>query len=133
MPEPSDAEEHKAICERVTPKLAGAVDGSTKLTDREQRHAESCLQCQGELIRYRKLLRALHDLRTQVVTPAPGLLADILGNLGERAERRALRSMITGRRAGYAGGIAVAAAAGVTGIILLSGRNRNRNRAKKAA
>jgi len=131
MSVPSDAPHDKAVCARIMPRLAGAVDGSTRLSKREVRHVDSCLQCQAELVRYRKILRTLHDMRTQLITPAPGLLADILDNLGERAERRALRSLVTGRRAGYAGGIAVAAAAGLTGVILLSGRHRNRS--KKAA
>jgi hypothetical protein len=104
--------------------LAGVVDGGTVLSLEEQHHAESCLQCQAELIRYRKMLRALHDLRTTVIRPAPGLLADIFGSLAERGEQRAIRSILTGRKAAYAGGIAVATVAGVTGAVILMGRGR---------
>ena len=43
-----------------------------------RRHVERCLRCQAELVQYRKLLRALRALRTEVLEPAPGLLADIL-------------------------------------------------------
>lgn len=110
---------------RVFPLLAGAVDGGTVLSLEEQRHAESCLQCQAELVRYRKMLRALHDLRTSVIRPAPGLLADILDNLAEKGEQQAIRSILSGRKAAYAGGIAVATVAGVAGAVILIGRGRS--------
>ena len=55
-------------------------------------------------MQYRKLLRALHDLRTEVLEPAPGLLTEILGHLEEAGERRAVRSLLTGRRVAYLGG-----------------------------
>lgn len=124
MPEPSDLSAHRAMCDAVLPKLAGVVDDGLVLSSPESAHVQSCLACQAELVRYRKLLRALHDLRTTVVRPAPGLLADILDNLGERGERRAIRSIVTGRRAAYTGGIAVAAVAVGTGALLLAGRTR---------
>ena len=44
-----------------------------------------CLRCQAELVQYRKLLRALHDLRTEVLEPAPGLLAEVLAGSRKRA------------------------------------------------
>ena len=37
-----------------------------------RRHVERCLRCQAELVQYRKLLRALQRLRTEVLDPAPG-------------------------------------------------------------
>ena len=133
MSEPYDnSAQHRALCEAVFPKLAGVVDGDVEFSLEEQKHATSCLRCQAELVRYRKLLRALHELRTSVIRPAPGLLADILGNLAERGERSAVRSLVTGRRVAYTGGIVVAAAAGITGAILL-GRNRHRQDGRTAA
>ena len=53
------------------------------------RHVETCLRCQAELVQYRKVLRALHQLRTEVLEPAPGLFTDILTSLegaGEEEE-----------------------------------------------
>ena len=73
-------------------------------------------------MQYRKLLRALHNLRTEVLEPAPGLLPEILATLEAAGERHALRSMLTGRRLAYAGGIAAAAAAGAAGALLLATR-----------
>ncbi len=124
MPEPSDLTDHQRLCDAVLPRLAAVVDDGTRLSAAESAHVQSCLQCQAELVRYRKLLKALHDLRTTIVRPAPGLLADILDNLGERGEKRAIRSIVTGRRTAYTGGIAVAAVAVGTGALLLAGRSR---------
>src|SRR4051794_4511971 len=75
-------------------------------------HVEGCLRCQAELVQYRRLLRALHQLRTEVLEPAPGLLTDVLASIEAAGERHAVRSLLHGRRAAYAGGIAAATAAG---------------------
>jgi len=118
------ADQHRLVCAGLVDRLSGVVDGSSSLQADEEAHVASCLICQGELMRYRRLLRALHDLRTNIVQPAPGFLAEVLDNIAERGERRAMRSLITGRRAAYTSGIAVAAVAGVTGAILLTGKGR---------
>ena len=57
-----------------------------------QRHVESCLRCQAELARYRRMLRALQLLRTQFLEPTPGLLAPDprRARRGGRAPRRPL-------------------------------------------
>lgn len=124
--------EHENICSRVLPKLAGVVDGDVTLTSIEKKHVEACLKCQAELVRYRKLLRALHDLRTTVIQPAPGLLAEILESIAEKGERKAIRSLISGKKVAYTSGLAVATVAGVTGALLL-GRAWGKGKTKKAA
>ena len=55
---------------------------------RSQRHVETCLRCQAELARYRRLLRTLALLRTRYVEPTPGLLGETLAALTDAAERR---------------------------------------------
>lgn len=125
MSKPSDE-----MCAQLAPKLAGAVDFDIELTGAESAHVDTCLRCQAEVASYRKLLRAMHGLRTQVIAPTPGVLAGILNKLGEDAERRAVRSILTNRRIAYGGAIAIAASAGVTGAILLG---RGRSTKKKAA
>jgi hypothetical protein len=91
-------------------------------------HVESCLRCQAELVQYRKLLRSLHQLRTEVLEPAPGTLTSILATLEAAGERGAIRSMLHGRRAAYVGGIAVAtAAAGAAGALVLASRARRKS------
>lgn len=111
-------------CEDIAELLPGVADGGTVVDKAARRHVDRCLRCQAELVQYRKLLRALHNLRTEVLEPAPGLLPDILATLEAAGERHALRSMLTGRRLAYAGGITAAAAAGAAGAILLATRNR---------
>jgi hypothetical protein len=111
-------------CDDLSDDLSAAADGSTLLGGDERRHVESCLRCQAELVQYKKLLRAMHTMRTEVLEPAPGLLADLLANVSERGERRAIRSMISGHRAAYLGGLAAATAAGAAGAIVFASRAR---------
>src|SRR3954454_2997764 len=111
-------------CEDVADLLSDAADGSATLDRATRRHVDSCLRCQAELVQYRKLLRALHTLRTEVLEPAPGLLTDILAGLERAGERHAVRSMLTGKRIAYVGGIAAAATAGAAGAILLAAKTR---------
>ncbi|MEJ7844430.1 MAG: hypothetical protein WKF93_02200 [Acidimicrobiales bacterium] len=127
-------------CEDVAELLPAAADGivpgglrglarspGVGLEDRSaRRHVEHCVRCQAELVQYRRLLRTLHGLRTEVLEPAPGLLADILATLEAAGERQAVRSLLTGRRVAYVGGIAAAATAGAAGAILLATRTRRR-------
>ena len=115
-------------CDGVSQVLPAVIDGSHRADRRIRRHVETCLRCQAELVQYRKLLRALHELRTEVLEPAPGLLPDILSSLGAAGERSAIRNLLTGRRAAYVGGIAAATAAGTAGAILLATRARHRSR-----
>jgi hypothetical protein len=111
-------------CADLTDALAGAVDGEVTLGRAERRHVERCLRCQAEIVQYRKLLRAMRSLRTDVLEPAPGLLADILATLEEAGERQAVRSLLSGRRIAYLGGLAAATAAGAAGAIVFATRTR---------
>ncbi len=111
-------------CEDLTDDLSAAADGSMLLGRNERRHVERCLRCQAELVQYRKVLRAMRSMRTEVLEPAPGMLAELLAGLEEAGERRAIRSMIAGRRAAYLGGLAAATAAGAAGAIVFASRAR---------
>ena len=113
-------------CDDVALVLPRIADGSELAEPAVRQHVESCLRCQAELVQYRKLLRNLHQLRTELIQPAPGLLPEILASLGEAGERRAMRFLLTGRRAAYVGGIAAATAAGAAGAIVLATRVRHR-------
>ncbi len=118
---------HEGVsCVTVAEALPGIVDGATVAGADISRHVETCLRCQAELAQYRKVLRALHQLRTEVLEPAPGLLPDILSSIGAASERGAMRFLLTGRRAAYVGGIAAATAAGAAGAIVLATRARHR-------
>ena len=111
-------------CEDLGPDLSTAADGSALLGAEQRRHVERCLRCQAELVQYRKLLRAMRTMRTEVLEPAPGLLADILANMAGAGERRAVRSLIAGHRGAYLGGLAAATAAGAAGAIVFASRAR---------
>ena len=111
-------------CEDLSSDLASAADGSVLLEGVARRHVEGCLRCQADLVQYRKVLRTMRTMRTEVLEPAPGLLAEILASLEEAGERRAIRSMIQGRRAAYLGGLAAATAAGAAGAIVFASRAR---------
>jgi hypothetical protein len=114
-------------CVDVTDDLAGAADGSVRLARGARRHVDHCLRCQADLAQHRKLLRALRSMRSDVIEPAPGLLGDILAGLDEMGvvlPRRAVRSLLSGRRVAYVGGIAAATAAGAVSAIVLTARTR---------
>jgi anti-sigma factor RsiW len=113
-------------CDEVTVLLPAMVDG--EVVDSEvERHVQSCLRCQAELARYRRLLRTLSMLRTRYVEPTPGLLADTLGVLTDVAEHGARRTLISGRRLAYAGAVGGAAAATAVTAAVLIARSRRRS------
>jgi hypothetical protein len=113
-------------CDQLSESLADAARGTVVLDAASRRHVEHCLRCQAEIVQYRKLLRALRAMRTQVLVPAPGLLPEILATIEEAGERRALRQLIHGHRVAYIGGLAAATAAGVGGAIVIASRSRRR-------
>ena len=117
-------------CHAVAEELSSAASDGAALSPATRRHVESCLRCQADLVQYRRLLRTLRSLRTEVLEPAPGLLPEILATIEEAGERHAIRAALHGRRAAYIGGIAAATAAGAAGAIVLASRNSRARRYK---
>ena len=114
-----------ASCEALADVLPGVVDGTATLERTDRRHVERCLRCQAELAQYRKLLRAMHGLRSVTATEPSGLVTDVIAHLEAAGERRAVRAALTGRKVAYLGGIAAAAtAAGAGAAIVLVTRGR---------
>jgi hypothetical protein len=114
-------------CDQLSDALAGAADGSESFDRTARRHIDQCLRCQAEMVQYRRLLRALQSLRTELVDPGPSLLADVLDAVETAGERHAIRMMLQGRRAAYLGGVAVATAgAAATAAVLVSRSRRGR-------
>lgn len=113
-------------CEQVTDQLPAILDGAESAPPEVVYHVEHCLRCQAELAQYRRLLRALHQLRVVGIDPPPGLLSEVLAQLGEAAERGAIRSTLAGRRLAYVAALAAAAgAAGAAGAaVVLASRGR---------
>ena len=118
----SDRARARLQCDDVEYLLPDVAAGRATLPFDAARHVDRCLRCQAEVVQYRKVLRSLHALRTEVLEPAPGLLTDILAGIEGVAERRALRDLVRGRRAAYLGGIAVATAAGAGALALVHSR-----------
>ena len=113
-------------CDEVTALLPALVDGEAVGFEAE-RHVETCLRCQAELARYRRLLRTLSMLRTRYAEPTPGLLGETLAALTDAAEEGARRTLLSGRRLAYAGAAAgTAVAAGATAALLIA-RSRRRS------
>jgi anti-sigma factor RsiW len=113
-------------CDEITPLLPGLVDGDP-VSFEVQRHIDSCLRCQAELARYRRLLRTLALLRTRYAEPTPGLLGDTLAAITDAAEQGARRTLLSGRTLAYAGAIGGSAlAAGATAVVLIA-RSRRRS------
>jgi hypothetical protein len=111
-------------CDQVADDLAGVADGSAVLAERQRRHVEQCLRCQADLVHYRRILRMLRSMRTEILEPAPGLLPEVLAHLEQAGERHAIRVMLSGRRVAYLGGIAAATAAGAAGALVVASRHR---------
>jgi hypothetical protein len=108
-------------CEEVAARLPSIMAGAAAADHEVVEHVETCLRCHAELSRYHKLLRMLGQLRSQAVDPPPGLLADVIEALDAAARRRVVRSVLTGRRVAYSGGIAGAVALAAA-VVLLRGR-----------
>jgi anti-sigma factor RsiW len=115
-------------CDDVALLLPEAVDGDAPVALPVQRHVASCLRCQAELARYRRMLRGLQLLRTQYLEPAPGVLSQTLAAIGEASEQRAIRSLLSGRRLAYVGAVggALAAATATTAAAVLLARAKRR-------
>jgi hypothetical protein len=111
-------------CIDVAHDLSGLAEGSLMLSPRAQRHVEQCLRCQTDLVQYRKLLKTLRFLRTELLDPAPGLVPGVLAAIEAAATKHAVRASLGGRRGVYLGGIAAATAAGAAGAIVLATRSR---------
>jgi len=114
-------------CDEVAALLPTLVDGTAPPNLAVEHHVESCLRCQAELARYRRLLRTLALLRTRYAEPTPGLLGETLAALTDAAEEGARRTLLSGRRLAYAGAIGgTAVAAGATAALLIA-RSRRRS------
>ena len=107
-------------CIDVAAALPEILDGGRAAPGPMVSHVETCLGCQAELARYRRLVRLLHQLRASddVVLPA-GVMAEVLAALEEAANRRLVRSLLTGRTVMY-GGAALAAAGAAIGLVVIA-------------
>lgn len=116
-------------CEQVADRLADVADGRPLLDGAARDHVGACLRCQAEMVQYRRMLRALRALRTEVLEPAPSQVTDVLAAVTAMGEQRAIDGLLRGRRVVYVGGLAAAAAtAAAGGALVLASRSRRRMR-----
>jgi len=113
-------------CEEVAELLPLVVDGTEHASRSVVSHVGSCLRCQAELAKYRRLLRLLHRLQDQgLLSPPESLAADLIACIEAAAERTVAHSVLRGRRLAYIMGVAgLMGAAGVTGIVVSAGHHR---------
>jgi hypothetical protein len=111
-------------CADVALALPSILDGGSSADEVVVEHVGRCLRCQSELAKYRRLLRLLNQLRATRIEPPPGAVADVLGALEEAAQRRVIRSALSGRRLVYVGAIAAPAAAVVAVTVARRARLR---------
>jgi hypothetical protein len=120
----AEARRDRISCAEVALALPSILDGGSSADEIVVEHVGECLRCQSELAKYRKLLRLLNQLRAARVEPPPGAVADVLGALEEAAQRRVIRSALSGRRLVYAGALAAPAAAILAVTVARRGRLR---------
>jgi hypothetical protein len=106
-------------CAEVVTELPRILDGGVPAAAPLVSHVETCLSCQAELARYRRLVRLLHQLAITEIEPPPGVVADVLSVVGTVAQRRMIRSVLTGRSLAYAGAV-VAAGGAAAGLVVLA-------------
>ncbi len=111
-------------CQDVADLLPGITDGSAPPTGAVGDHVGSCLRCQAEVAHYRRVLRVLRTLGSEVVEPPPGALAAVLVTLEAEGQGRDVRSALSGRRAAYLSGVVVATAASAAGVVVWATRRR---------
>ncbi len=90
-------------CGEVAVALPSILDGGSAADEAVVEHVGRCLRCQSELAKYHKLLRLLNQLRGARVEPPPGAVTDVLDAIEDAAQRRVIRSALSGRRLVYAG------------------------------
>ncbi|MHB1987550.1 MAG: hypothetical protein ACYCSF_06145 [Acidimicrobiales bacterium] len=125
----------EGACEELASDLPAILDNREKAPVAVVAHVEYCLACQAEVARYHKLLRLLCQLRTSEIPVPPGVVTDVLSSLEGAASRRAVRSILAGRRVAY-GSAAVAAAGAGAGLVawtIARGRRPERARATQRA
>ena len=106
-------------CAEVALELPRILDDGLPAEAPLVSHVQSCLYCQAELARYRRLVRLLRQLAVTEVEPPPGVVTDILSAVGHVAQRRMIRSVLTGRTLAY-GGAVVAGGGAAVGLVALA-------------
>jgi hypothetical protein len=108
-------------CTSVAEQFASVAGGDTVLDPASAQHVASCLRCQAEQAQFRRLMKAMRELRNVAVPVDPTLEHEILFALDHRDRR--IRSRVSTRVAATIGGVAAGAAA-AAGVIAITVRQR---------
>ncbi|MGH9300313.1 MAG: anti-sigma factor family protein [Acidimicrobiales bacterium] len=100
-------------CGDIAHLLPKVLDNDPHADSAAVAHVSTCLRCQAELARYRRLMRLLHQMREMAPPPPPGLVSELMAGLETAARRGVVTSALTGRRTG------VLAATGLVGASVL--------------
>lgn len=109
-------------CDAVTGMLPAFVAGEVELGGDAAGHVATCLRCQADVVRYRRMLRTLHALREDTEDPPPGVLAGILSRLDGGGHRD---GQVLGGWAVVLGLAVVAGASGAAAVLVWSNRRRS--------
>jgi hypothetical protein len=104
-----------ALCQVVDRALPGAMGDTAALPAALRAHVGSCLRCQTELVRYRKISRHLASLAPEVVPAPPGLRGAVIDRIGPAGAEENAAATKVGRAAAAAG--ALVAAAGTVAVV----------------
>lgn len=129
MPEPDDATARRKLdCEAASgllPAMAAGdlgVGAGFEVGSGIERHVQTCLRCQADLARYRRLRRTMRSFGERTVKPGPDVLPSILASLALAGSGRA--PAVAGRRTVYVGGVWVATAGAAAGVLVWVTRRR---------
>lgn len=122
MHAPVEAARRRAECAIAAEWLPALATGDAEAGPRVERHVTTCLRCQADMARYRRLRRTLRGWSEAGIEPGPDVLPAILASLERAGGRRV--PVTAGRRTVYVGGVAVATAGAAAGVLVWVNRRR---------
>ncbi len=122
MHAPGEASRRRVDCATASDLLPALAAGDAEVGERIERHVATCLRCQADLARYRRLRRTMRGFGDAAVAPGPDVLPSILASL-ERAGRTSPLA-VGSRRTVYVGGVAMATAGAAAGVLVWVTRRR---------
>ena len=108
-------------CASVAEQFAAVAGGESALDRSVVQHVAVCLRCQAEQSQYRRLMKAMRNLRDAPLSVDPALEHEIIFAIDDRDDRT--RGIVSSRVAAAIGGVAAGAAA-AAGVIALAVRQR---------
>lgn len=103
-----------AACRDAVDAIAQIAAGEPGVDPAAATHVATCLRCQAEVAAYRRVLRTMRAMRSDLLPASPGNLAELLRAIESAAEEGTLPAGASWAvRAACVGGLTAAGAAGV--------------------